>query len=139
MLDLFKGRGSLVVALLSLGMLGLLGLIPQGEEAMAGLSLMRMGLALIAILALIRAAVPLLQGLNKQPGRKQARLRNESMLSLGGRLKVAIISVDGREFLVGLSGDRVSLLSELDDLSQEALRGDDGTEFLERLEKIAKA
>jgi len=120
-------------------MLGLLGLIPQGEEAMAGLSLMRMGLALIAILALIRAAVPLLQGLNKQPGRKQARLRNESMLSLGGRLKVAIISVDGREVLVGLSGDRVSLLSELDDLSQEALRGDDGTEFLERLEKIAKA
>ncbi len=139
MLDLFKGRSALLVAILSLGMLGLLGLIPEGEEPMAGLSLMRMGLALIAILALIRAAVPLLQGLNKQTGRKQARLRNESMLSLGGRLKVAIISVDGREFLVGIGGDRVTLLSELDDMSQEALQGDGGAEFLERLEKIAKA
>jgi flagellar biogenesis protein FliO len=139
MMDLFKGRSALLVAILSLGMLGLLGLIPKGEEPMAGLSLMRMGLALIAILALIRAAVPLLQGLNKQPGRKQARLRNESMLSLGGRLKVAIISVDGREFLVGIGGDRVTLLSELDDMSQETLQGDGGAEFLERLEKIAKA
>ena len=138
-MDLFKGRSALLVAILSLGMLGLLGLIPKGEEPMAGLSLMRMGLALIAILALIRAAVPLLQGLNKQPGRKQARLRNESMLSLGGRLKVAIISVDGREFLVGIGGDRVTLLSELDDMSQETLQGDGGAEFLERLEKIAKA
>ncbi|MBC8367829.1 flagellar biosynthetic protein FliO [bacterium] len=139
MQNLFKGRTALVVALLSLGMLGLLGLIPKGEEPMAGLSLLRMGLALIAILALIRVAVPLLQGLNKQPGRKQARLRNESMLNLGGRLKVAIISVDGREFLVGIGGDRVTLLSELDDLSQEPFQGEGGTEFLERLEKIAKA
>ncbi len=139
MKELLKGRSAIVVAALSLGMLGLLGLIPQGEEPMAGLSLLRMGLALLAILALIRAAVPLLQGMGRQPGRKQARLRSESMLNLGGRQKVAIVSVDGREFLVGLGGDRVTLLAELDELEEALPQGNSGAEFLERLDRIAKA
>ncbi len=139
MKEMLKGRGALVLAVLSLGMLGLLSLVPQGEEPMAGLSLMRMGLALLAILSLIRAAVPLLQGMGRQPGHKQARLRTESMLNLGGRQKVAIVSVDGREFLVGLGGDRVTLLAELDEDAQTSSSESSGVDFLERMDRIAKA
>jgi flagellar biogenesis protein FliO len=138
MKDILKGRSSLIVGALSLGMLGLLGLIPNGGEPMAGLSLIRLGLALLAILSLIRAAVPLLQGMGHKPGRKQARLRTESVLSLGGRQKVAIIVVDEREMLVGLGGDRVTLLTELQ--SDEEFRKDElvSSDFREQLERVAR-
>jgi len=139
MKTMLQRRMALVVALLSLGALGLLGLIPQGREPMAGLSLLRLGLALLAILALIRAAVPLLQGMGSRAGRKQARLRTGSVISLGGRQKVAILLVDDRELLVGFGGEQITLLAELGDPSQDSARERSPGEFRERLERISQA
>ncbi len=106
-------RNPLVLAGLALGMLGLLTLLPAGEGTDTGLALLRMGLALTAILALAIAAVPALRRLPASGRRRASRLRCEEQLALDGRHRLALVSVDGRELLLGLPPDGFVLLADL--------------------------
>ena len=106
-------RTSLAVAAGALALLGLLSLMPHGEEPLEGLSLLRLLLALTAILALIRAAVPALKKFSGARPGAGARMKVQEMVGLGGRHRAALLRVDDREFLVGLGNDGPRLLADL--------------------------
>ncbi|MBN2169908.1 MAG: flagellar biosynthetic protein FliO [Candidatus Krumholzibacteriota bacterium] len=105
-------RRPLILALGAFLLLGLLSLLPAGEEGAAGLALTRLGLALTAILALAVGAVPALRRLGGAR-RDERRLRCLEQLSLDSRHRLALIAVDGRELLVGFQGGGMVLLKDL--------------------------
>jgi len=139
MRNLMTKSPALWISIFSLAAIGLLGLIPQGEQPMAGLSLIRLGLALVAILSLIRVLVPVLQGLNKSVGRQSGRIKLEAALGLGGKQKAAILSVDGREFLIAYGQERITLLAELGEdavNSEEGLSDEEARKLTSRLRRV---
>jgi len=106
-------RTSLAVAAGALALLGLLSLLPRGEEPMEGLALLRLLLALTAILGLIRAAVPALKKFSGGRPGAGGRMKVQEMVGLGGRHRAALLRVDEREFLVGMGSDGIRLLADL--------------------------
>ncbi len=108
-------RHPIVIAGCALGLLGLLGLLPAGSTLSGALPLIRLGLALVAILALAQFMVPLLRRLPGGATRKSRRLCCEETLSLDSRHRLALVSVDGRELLLSLQSDGSRLLVDLAD------------------------
>jgi len=106
-------RRPLILALGAFLLLGLLSLLPTGEEAGAGIALTRLGLALTAILALAVGAVPALRRMGGAR-RETRRLRCVEQLSLDSRHRLALVAVDGRELLVGFQSGGMVLLKDLD-------------------------
>ena len=106
----------LVMAGLALGLLGLTTLLPDStgqSEGIATFSLMRLALALVAILGLALGLVPLLRRI-PQAGRKGGgRIRCQEQLALDPKHRLALISVDGRELLLGLQSDGFVMLADL--------------------------
>ena len=117
-------RLSLVIAAGSLALLGLLSLIPSGDEPLEGLALIRLLLALTAILALIRIAIPALRKIGGARAGARNRMKVLEMVNLGGRHRAALLSVDGREFLVGMGNDGIRLLAALGEREGEEAEGD---------------
>ncbi len=106
-------RSPLALAAVAFAGLGLLALLPETSAGAAGVSLLRLAFALVGILALALGAVPLLRRLPTARGGQARRLRCEEVLALGGRQRIALLSVDGRELLVSLQADGSRLLLDL--------------------------
>jgi flagellar biogenesis protein FliO len=96
------------------GLLGLMQLVPAGDGAGAGLLLARLLLALAGIVALALGAAPFLRRLPLGARRPGSRLRCEEQLVLDARHRLALVSVDGRPLLLGLTGEGCTLLKDLD-------------------------
>jgi flagellar biogenesis protein FliO len=103
----------LVLGAAALGLLGLTGLMPETGRQAGSFALLRLGLAMAGIMALVLGAVPALRRLPLGPRGGQGRLRCVEQLVLDGRHRLALISVDGRELLVGLQADGFVLLRDL--------------------------
>ena len=124
-------RHPLVIAGLALGGLGLLSLLPEGGSEGASFVLVRISLALTAIIALALAAIPILRRVPVGGRGMARRLQCLEQLSLDQRHRIALVSVDGRELLISLQSDGCRLLADLhgraaaDGQSEglEALRG----------------
>jgi len=126
----------LVIAALALGMLAALSMLPSSSpsgDALPGLSLTRLGLALAAILALALGVVPMLKRLPGSTRKRTSRLACVEQLSLDAKHRIAIVSVDGGELLLGLQAEGVSLLKDLG-LSHEPKQHPDGGESDSRVD-----
>ncbi len=106
-------RHPFVIAGCALGLLGLLSLLPAESSLSGSLPLIRLGLALAAILALAQILVPMLRRLPAGATRKSRRLHCEETLSLDSRHRIALVSVDGRELLLSLQTEGSRLLVDL--------------------------
>lgn len=130
-------RHPLGIAFASLGLLGLISLLPRTEETGGSLSLIRLVLALVAILALAQAALPLLRRMPAGRRGKSRRLHCEEILALDSRHRLALVSVDGRELLLSLQSDGTTLLSGLAAdaaaPAQAALDPDESADFARQL------
>ncbi|MBZ5631113.1 MAG: flagellar biosynthetic protein FliO [Acidobacteriia bacterium] len=58
---------------------------------------------------------------NTRISKRSRRLRLSEVLPLGGRRFIALVRVDADEFLVGATGDRLSLLARIADQQPVAL------------------
>jgi len=118
-------RHPFVISGLALGCLGLLSLIPEAGGESGSFVMLRLSLALVAIVALALAAIPFLKRVpvGSQGGRR--RLRCVEQLSLGSRQRIALISVDDRELLVSLQADGCRLLSDLGEAAAGTTAADD--------------
>ncbi len=106
-------RHPLAIAAFALGGLGLLALLPEGTNPSGTLVLVRLSLALLAIVALAFAAIPFLKRVPGATRSERRRLQCSEQLSLGARQRVALISVDERELLVSLNAEGCRLLVDL--------------------------
>lgn len=106
-------RHPMAIAAGAFALLGTLSLLPATKVTDGSLPLARLALALIGILALAQAMIPLLR---RMPGRgkgENRRLRCEEILALDSRHRLALVRVDGQELLLSLQADGSTLLSEL--------------------------
>lgn len=106
-------RHPLFIATAAFLLLGLVGLMPADPEGGGTLPILRMTLALVGILALVQAAVPLLKRLPSGSRGESRRLRCDETLSLDSRHRLALVSVDGRELLLSLQADGTRLIADL--------------------------
>jgi flagellar biogenesis protein FliO len=106
-------RHPFVISGLALGGLGLLSLLPETGGESGSFVMLRLSLALIAIVALALAAIPFLKKVPVGSHGERRRLRCVEQLSLGSRQRIALIAVDDRELLVSLQTDGCRLLSDL--------------------------
>ncbi|MCP4548761.1 MAG: flagellar biosynthetic protein FliO [bacterium] len=101
----------------SLGLLGLMSLAPAGEvgggEGVPGVPMVRLALALIAIVSLAIGVVPTLKRLPAAGSRRRNRMTCIEQLNLGAKHRIALVSVDDREILLGLQSDGLVLLKDI--------------------------
>ncbi len=77
------------------------------------------GLRLLAGLLLVLGLMLLLyaasrRGLRWLPGHRESRIQIHETRPLGGRKSLCLVEVRGRELLIGVSNERITLLCELD-------------------------
>ncbi len=106
-------RHPIIVAVCAFAALGLVGLMPADPEGGGTLPILRMTLALVGILALAQAAVPMLKRLPGGARGEGRRLRCDETLSIDSRHRLALVSVDGRELLLSLQTDGTRLIADL--------------------------
>lgn len=94
---------------------------PQKESSgkSSGSSYLEMVVGLMAVLGVIVAMAWLARrfnvtGMSVNP----SSLKLQSVLSLGTKEKVVIVNVEGRRFMLGVTPQQISLLSELDETSE---------------------
>ena len=121
-------RHPFVISGLALGCLGLLSLLPEAGGESGSFVMLRLSLALIAIVALALAAIPFLKRVPVGSHGERRRLRCIEQLSLGSRQRIALIAVDDRELLVSLQTDGCRLLSDLGEAAAETTLVDDSEE-----------
>ena len=108
-----------------------------GQSSGAGVVEMLVGL--LAVLGVIVALAWLarrfnINGVSVTP----SSLRLQSVLSLGTKEKVVIVNAEGRRFLLGVTPQQISVLSELDEVA-EAANGESLPDNLSFAQQIKKA
>lgn len=122
-------RNPFVVAAIAFTLLGLLSLMPGEDSTGPGLPLLRLGLALLGILAIAVAVVPALKRLPSGARRNGGRIRCEEQLALDAKHRLALVSVDGHTILLGMNPDGITLLKDLGEPCSEPTAADFNVEF----------
>jgi flagellar protein FliO/FliZ len=96
-----------------------------GDSVSTGALVARAGLALLAVLAAIAACAWLFRRLSSlsstAPGRQRgSRLSSLARLDLGARREIRLVRADDRVLVVGVTGDRIELLTDLGSGATEA-------------------
>jgi flagellar biosynthetic protein FliO len=102
-----------------------------------GATALRAAAALGAVLLLIAALAYLFRRLRdvSPTGATAHRIRSTGRLDLGGRREIRLVEVAGRRLLVGVTGDRIDLLTELEPADGE--RGEPEATSAERSGPLA--
>lgn len=91
----------------------------ESGESGAAASYSDMVLGLLAVLLLIFGLAWTARRLNVTAmSPSPASLKLQSVLSLGNKEKVVIVNADGRRFLLGVTTNQISILSELDEATE---------------------
>jgi flagellar biogenesis protein FliO len=101
---------------------------------------LRAGAALAAVLALIAVLAVLVRRLRLSPhvGRSGGRLASRGRLELGGRREIRLIQVDRQMLIVGITPERIELLSAYDEgVSSTEIPSSEGEPDISVLRKLA--
>jgi flagellar biosynthetic protein FliO len=99
-----------------------------GDSVTTGALVARAGLSLLAVLAAIAACAWLFRRLSSlssaSPGRQRgSRLSSLARLDLGARREIRLVRAEDRLLVVGVTGDRIELLTDLGSGAPEADSG----------------